>query len=115
MRVLVVASSLLYRSPAVALREGLRGVGALCDNGERSACTSKEREGERGETVVGYVFYAVDLISRTSTYCYNVTSPQSRLPSMLDNFTDKLAIPHKAPHLLRQRSLLAVILICSRR
>jgi len=47
MRVLVVASSLLYQSPAVALREGLWGVGALCDNGERSACTSKERERER--------------------------------------------------------------------
>lgn len=79
------------------------------------AQVTRERERERGEMVVGYVFYAVDLISRTSTYCYNVTSPQSRLPSMLDNFTDKLAIPHKAPHLLRQRSLLAVILICSRR
>lgn len=55
------------------------------------------------------------LISRTSTYCYNVTCPQSRLACMLDNFTDKLAIPHKAPHLLGQRSFLAVILICSRR
>lgn len=47
MRVLVVASSLLYRSPTVALREGLRGVGALCDNAERSACTKRERERKR--------------------------------------------------------------------
>lgn len=63
MRVLVVASLLLYRSLTVALREGLRGVGALCDNGERSACTSKERERGNG----GWVrVLCSKLISRTS-------------------------------------------------
>lgn len=113
MRVLVVASSLLYRSPAVALREGLWGRrSSLRQDNAQHAQVKKERERGNG----GWVRVLCSrLISRTSTYCYNVTSPQSRLPSMLDNFTDKLAIPHKAPHLLRQRSLLAVILICSRR